>query len=272
VHAERVSNINSTWTGMVPVDDTALAVTDTGGPGRPVIYLNGQFASQAYWRRVIADLGSEYRHITFDMRARGRSKRSAAAASFETHVRDIDAVLAARGVDRPIVVGWSYGAAVAVHWAARNPDRALGVVPVDGAYPHDYPDAPPERVRQWWRRLRLLLPVLSRLGMAAKMSAEQHAQSNIELIEISATLGPILDGVTCPVRYVVATGANLGGGHDEMESARATLTPVLARNPNIKSTKVASNHSKIVRKDFRAIADAVRELAGTPRAGGRQSR
>jgi hypothetical protein len=26
---------NSTWTGMVPVDDTALAVTDTGGPGVP---------------------------------------------------------------------------------------------------------------------------------------------------------------------------------------------------------------------------------------------
>ncbi|WP_225878556.1 hypothetical protein [Spongiactinospora rosea] len=48
-----------------------------------------------------------------------------------------------------------------------------------------------------------------------------------------------------------------------MESARATLTPVLARNPNITSTKVAGNHSKIVRKDFRAIADAVRGLAGT---------
>jgi len=25
---------------MVPVDDTALAVTDTGGPGIPVVYLN----------------------------------------------------------------------------------------------------------------------------------------------------------------------------------------------------------------------------------------
>lgn len=272
MHAERVTNFNSTWTGMLPVDDTALAVTDTGGPGPCVIYLNGQFATQAYWRRVIADLGSEYRHITYDMRARGRSKRSAAAASFETHVRDIDTVLAARGVDRPIVVGWSYGAAVAVHWTSRNPDRTLGVVPVDGAYPHDYPDAPPERVRQFWHRARLMLPLLSTMGMAAKMSAEQHAQSNIELIEICAALGPILDGATFPIRYVVATGANLGGGHDEMESARATLTPVLARNPNIMSTKVAGNHSKILKKDYHAIADAVRELAGTPRSRGRQGR
>ena len=43
---------------MVPVDDTALAVTDTGGPGIPVVYLNGQFATQGYWQRVIADLGT----------------------------------------------------------------------------------------------------------------------------------------------------------------------------------------------------------------------
>ncbi|MFB9533577.1 alpha/beta fold hydrolase [Nonomuraea roseola] len=71
-----MTNVNSTWTGMVPVDDTALAVTDAGGPGRSVLYLNGQFATQSYWRRVIAELGGEYRHITYDMRARGRSRRS----------------------------------------------------------------------------------------------------------------------------------------------------------------------------------------------------
>ena len=28
----------STWTGLVSVDDTALAVTDTRGPARPVVY------------------------------------------------------------------------------------------------------------------------------------------------------------------------------------------------------------------------------------------
>ena len=66
------SSTSSTWTGMVPVDDTALAVTDTGGPGIPVVYLNGQFATQGYWRRVIAELGTGWRHITYDERARGK--------------------------------------------------------------------------------------------------------------------------------------------------------------------------------------------------------
>lgn len=41
---------------------------------------------------------------------------------------------------------------------------------------------------------------------------------------------------------------------------RAALDPVLARNQNLTvSAKVASNHEKILRKDFRAVAEAVRE-------------
>jgi len=70
--SENRTSTDSTWSGMVPVDDTALAVTDTGGPGLPVIYLSGQFATQRYWRRVVADLGPRWRHITYDERARGR--------------------------------------------------------------------------------------------------------------------------------------------------------------------------------------------------------
>ncbi|MFF1791302.1 alpha/beta fold hydrolase [Kitasatospora sp. NPDC058243] len=255
------------WTGMVSVDDTALAVTDTGGPGRPVVYLNGSYADQSHWRRVIADLGDGYRHITFDERARGKSKRSA-DYSFEACLRDVDAVLTARGVDRPILVGWSYGAMLAVHWAARHPDRALGAVSVDGAFPHEWlDDATREQVRKLFRRLSPLFPIARRLGMAARMSAEQHAEINLEINELCApaALDPVFDQVAAPVRYVVATGGNLGGEAKLMEQIRTNLDPVLARNPNIRvSTKVASNHSKILRKDFHAIADTVRDLAATP--------
>jgi hypothetical protein len=53
------SSTSSTWTGMVPVDDTAPAVTDPCGSGIPAVYLNGQFATQGW------------RHITYDERARG---------------------------------------------------------------------------------------------------------------------------------------------------------------------------------------------------------
>ena len=253
----------SAWTGMVPVDDTALYVSDTGGRGCPVVYLNGAYADQSHWRRVIADLGSDYRHITYDERARGKSKRSA-DYSFEACIRDLDAVLTARGVDRPLLVGWSFGGILGWHWADRNPDRVLGVVTVDAMPVGLTGEEGRERIRKLFRRWRLLFPIASRLGLAARMTADQHAEVNIELNEIAAASVPVLDRVTCPVRFVLATGDSLGSLKGEMERTRAALDPVLARNPNLKvSAKVASNHSKILRKDFPAVAQAVRELAAT---------
>ncbi|MEU4344402.1 alpha/beta hydrolase [Nocardia sp. NPDC023852] len=269
------SSIKSKWTGMVPVDDTALAVTDTGGPGVPVVYLNGQFATQGYWRKVIAELGPGFRHITYDERARGKSRRSA-DYSFEAAVRDVDAVLAARGVDRALVVGWSYGAVVAAHWSCRNPDRAVGAVLVDGAFPYDWLDeAMEQRIRKLFKRLGWFMPLLRPTGLTPRMTAEQQANSNIELGRLSREreLGPLLDSITVPVRYVVASGMSFGSRGDEQERIRTSLDAVTARNPNIRvSAKVASNHGALLRKDFRAIAEAVRETAashdqeGSPRA------
>jgi pimeloyl-ACP methyl ester carboxylesterase len=265
----RTSPANSNWTGMVPVDDTALAVTDTGGPGIPVVYLNGQFATQSYWRRVIAELGTGWRHITYDERARGKSKRSA-DYSFAAGVRDVDAVLTARGVDRPLLVGWSYGAVVAAHWASRHPDRTVGAVLVDGAYPYDWLDeATEQRIRKLFRRMGWFMPLLRPTGLAPRMTAEQQADSNIELGVISREreLGPVLDNITVPVRYVVASGTSFGSHGDEQERIRTSLDAVTARNPNIKlSAKVASNHGAILRKDFRVVAEAVREVATLDRA------
>ena len=60
------------WAGMVPVDDTALAVTDTGGPGRPVVYLNGSV------RRPVALAA---RHRRTRQRATGTSPTTSGPAA-----------------------------------------------------------------------------------------------------------------------------------------------------------------------------------------------
>ncbi|MEU7869880.1 alpha/beta fold hydrolase [Dactylosporangium sp. NPDC049140] len=251
----------TSWAGLVPVDDTALYVTDTGGPGRPVIYLNGAYADQSHWRRVIDGLGDSYRHIAYDERARGKSKRSQ-DYSFEACLRDLDAVLAARGVqEAPILVGWSYGGVLAWHWSDRHPDRVAGVVVVD-AFPVGLTGAEgAARIRKLFRRMRLFFPIASRLGLAARMSADQHADVNIELNEIAAASVPVLERATRPVRFVLATGDSLGSSGGEMDEGRKVLDPVVAANPNVRiSARVASNHSKILRNDSPAVAAAVREL------------
>jgi pimeloyl-ACP methyl ester carboxylesterase len=257
------------WTGMVPVEDTALAVTDTGGSGIPVVYLNGQFATQGYWRRVIDDLGTGWRHITYDERARGRKSQRSADYSFDAAVRDVDAVLTARGVDRALAVGWSYGAFVAAHWASRNPDRAVGAVMVDGAQPYDWlDDAIEQRIRKLFRRMGWFTPLLRPTGLIPRMTAAQQAESNIELGRIARVreLAPVLDAITVPARYVVASGASFGSHGDEQERIRTSLAGVVDRNPNIRiSAKVPSNHGAILRKDFHAVAEAVREVAAADR-------
>jgi pimeloyl-ACP methyl ester carboxylesterase len=272
-HTNPTDATSATWTGMVPVDDTALAVTDTGGTGVPVVYLNGSYASQRHWKRVIADLGSGYRHISFDERARGGSGQSV-DYSFEACLRDIDAILAARGVDRALLVGWSYGALLGVHWANRHPERTLGVVGVDGPYPVGWTtDAEHEEIRKVFRRMRLMLPLARRLGMAARFSGEQHVVVAIEAHLLHAALTPILETVPVPVRYVVASGEAVGSRDDLQEQMRKTLDPLLIRNPNLKvGAKVASNHGSILRKDSPAVATVVRELAATESAQGRPGR
>lgn len=112
-------------------------------------------------------------------------------------------------MDRALLVGWSYGAFVAAHCASRNPDRTLGAVLVDGAYPYDWLDqAMEQRIRKLFRRMGWFTPLLRPTGVTPRMTAEQQADSNIELGRLSREreLGPVLDDITVPVRYVVASG------------------------------------------------------------------
>jgi hypothetical protein len=94
--------------------------------------------------------------------------------------------------------------------------------------------------------------------IASEIQSEVSTQAN----ELAAACAPVLERVTCPVRYVLATGDSYGSKDGEQDGARAALEPLLARNPNLKvSAKVASNHGAILRKDYRAIAHAIREIA-----------
>ncbi|WP_251017818.1 hypothetical protein [Streptomyces sp. ISL-1] len=96
------------------------------------------------------------------------------------------------------------------------------------------------------------------------------ANCNIEIGKLAGEreLGPVLDNITVPALYVVASGTSLGSKGDEQERIRASLDGVTARNANIKiSTKVASNHDAILKKDSPAVAEAVREVAALDRGG-----
>ncbi|MGI5133398.1 MULTISPECIES: hypothetical protein [unclassified Streptomyces] len=124
--------------------------------------------------------------------------------------------------------------------------------------------------RKLFGRMSWFLPLLRPTGLAPRMTAAQQADSNIELGRLSPErdLAPVLDDITVPVRYVVASGTSFGSRGDEQEQIRTSLDAVRARNPHIQiGAKVASNHGAILKKDFPAIAAAVREVAALDHAG-----
>ncbi|WP_231510160.1 alpha/beta hydrolase [Streptosporangium roseum] len=89
-------------------------------------------------------------------------------------------------MDRALVVDWSYGAFVAAHGASRNPARTVSVVLVDGAQPYDRLDEVIEqRIRKLFRRMSWLLPLLRPTGLTPWMTAEQIANSTIEIGRIA---------------------------------------------------------------------------------------
>ena len=121
-----------------------------------------------------------------------------------------------------------------------------------------------QRIRKLFKRMGLLTALLRPTGITPRMTAAEQAESNIELGRLSreSALGPVLDQITVPTRYVVASGASFGSKGDEQERIRTGLDGVTARNPNIRiSAKVAANHGAILRKEFPAVATAVREIA-----------
>ncbi|MGW4322650.1 hypothetical protein ACWEMW_26200 [Streptomyces sp. NPDC004684] len=145
----------------------------------------------------------------------------------------------------------------------------MGAVLVDGALPYDWLDeAMEQRIRELFRRLSWFMPLLRPTGLAPRMTAEHQANSDIELGRLSheRELGPVLDDITAPMRYVVASGTSFGSRGDEQKRRRAGLDAVTARNPNIRiGAKAASNHGAVLKKDFQAIASAVHEVAALGR-------
>jgi pimeloyl-ACP methyl ester carboxylesterase len=68
-----------------------------------------------------------------DQRGHGESEKPSTGYDFATIVADDAAAVQALGLERPIIAGHSWGAAVALEYAATYPNRVSALVLVDGA-------------------------------------------------------------------------------------------------------------------------------------------
>ncbi len=85
------------------------------------------------WRHWLAALGDGHTLLRYDERGCGLSDRDFGDVSLDTWVADLEAVVAAAGLDRFALLGLSQGGAVAIVYAARHPERVTQLV-LYGAY------------------------------------------------------------------------------------------------------------------------------------------
>jgi pimeloyl-ACP methyl ester carboxylesterase len=115
---------------VVASSNVSLTVRDAGGSGPGLVLLHGLSSNLAIWDLVVPLLADRFHVVCYDQRSHGRSG-DAADFSFGALVADLQAVIDATALGNPVVVGHSWGASVALSYAATHPD-CPGVVCVDG--------------------------------------------------------------------------------------------------------------------------------------------
>lgn len=243
----------------VMVDGAEIRGRKRGSGKQPIVFLNGAFGTWRDWKPVLKHLDDNYQAVLYDMRGRGGSTASN-DYSFEACERDLEAVISAFEFDdQPILVGWSYGAALAVQYAAKNPEAVKGLVLVDGAFPHStfVTKEDKDKVRKLWRNMRFMLPVLCRLGKAGKMSADEHATINIDLDERLKDFGGKFAKITCPVRFILALKPSVGGTKEQFEALINSVKPLADQQPNISEfAALPCTHLQLLSKYPKTIVEA----------------
>lgn len=172
--------------GHLTTPTTGLDVyyRDWGGPApsaggqAPVVLLHG-LASTSYIYDLCAPLLARTRRVVaYDQRGHGETAKPEDGYASATFVADGVDVARALHVEEPyVVVGHSWGASVALHWAVSYPERVRAVVLVDGAiFPfREEPDATWERVAA-----RLTPPDLSGLTFDALLERTRTSLSFLD--------------------------------------------------------------------------------------------
>jgi non-heme chloroperoxidase len=96
-------------------DGLTIAAGEWGNrAGREILFIHGFSQCSLAWRRQLTDdeLAGEFRMIAYDLRGHGASEKPADKEKYTNDrlwADEVAAVIAAAGLKRPVLVGWSYG-------------------------------------------------------------------------------------------------------------------------------------------------------------------
>jgi pimeloyl-ACP methyl ester carboxylesterase len=174
------------------------------GVGSPVLFVHGATGTGQYeWRRLVAALDAHHRCVTPDLRGHGPSDYRPGEMGIEYVCGDLLELISVEQLDRPHVVGFSFGSEVVLEFALTRPGTCKSLVLISPGL-GDPKSSVPSRERMiasWPQSLRAL---------HAETHGEEHwLEVMLELCE-RATVRPKADlealgSIDCPILLIVGS-------------------------------------------------------------------
>lgn len=130
----------------VQVGDVRIAYTAAGG-GPPLVLLHGGWSDKRFWRQQLEGLADDFTVIAWDAPGCGGSSDPPADWRMSDYADCVAAWLGSIGIERPHVLGLSWGGTLALELYRRHPRVPASLVLV-GAYAGWAGSLPPEVVEQ----------------------------------------------------------------------------------------------------------------------------
>jgi len=99
------------------------------GEGEPLILLHGGLATaEASWGHAMPRLARGWRVLAPDSRGQGGTSNPADHLGYDQMADDVAAFIAALGIEKPVIAGYSDGAQIGIEFGLRHPGMARAMV------------------------------------------------------------------------------------------------------------------------------------------------
>ena len=116
----------------VDLDGLGVHYRDWAGAGVTLVLVHGLASTCHIWDLVAPILARHFRVMALDQRGHGESAKPDGGYDFATVAGDLQRFIEALGIDRPLLVGHSWGGSVALEHAYAHPLAARGLCLIDG--------------------------------------------------------------------------------------------------------------------------------------------
>lgn len=226
-----------------------------GGQGRPLVLCPGLNATQADLHELAELLRRDHYVVTFDLRGHGFTS-AADRYSFEAFLSDLVAVMLELGRlelnEAPVLVGYSLGADLAVHYASEHPGAVAELVLIDGANPVPEPfitEAVLPAFRAMWEEMATQLEAQRGTARQVLLTAQEILELNVE---IDAVRSGILDRyrqIDRPISMIMSTSmaGDSGEGYAQPfnQNWRAGVERLVREQPHIATSWLDADHGLV---------------------------